>query len=85
MEPRTLERFSETMPDEELEPQLLTPYTLERKAGCYVMLKNVEGLLRMLVFQGLEWPGEQSVCVADLLFTREQFQEMMRVMRIPGL
>jgi len=85
MEPRTLERFSEAMADEELEPQMLTPYTLERKAGCYVMLKNVEGLLRMLVLQGPEWPGEKSVCIADLLFTREQFQEMMRVMGIPGL
>jgi hypothetical protein len=85
MEPRTFDRFSETMADEEPEPQMLAPYTLERKAGCYVMLKNVEGLLRMLVFQGPEWPGEKSVCVADLLFTREQFQEMMRVMRIPGL
>jgi hypothetical protein len=60
MEPRTLERFSEAMADEELEPQMLMPYTLERKAGCYVMLKNVEGLLRMLVFQGPAWPGEKS-------------------------
>jgi hypothetical protein len=85
MEPQTLARFSETMADEELEPQMLMLYTLERKARCYVMLKNVEGLLRMLIFQGPEWPGEQSVCVTDLLFTREQFQEMMRVMGIPGL
>jgi hypothetical protein len=67
MEPRTLERFSETMADEELEPQMLKPYTLERKAGCYIMPKDVEGLLRMLVFQGQEWPGEKPVCVADLV------------------
>jgi hypothetical protein len=58
MEPRTLERFSETMADEELEPPMLTPYRLERKAGCYVRLKNVEGLLRMLVFQGGSGQGK---------------------------
>jgi hypothetical protein len=66
MEPRRLERFSETRADEEPEPQMLTPYALERKAGCYVMVKNVEGLLRMLVFQGPERAGEKSVCIADL-------------------
>ena len=64
---------------------MLTPYALERTAGFYVKVKNVEGLLRMLVFQGPEQPGEKSICVADLLFTRDQFQEMARVMGMPSL
>jgi hypothetical protein len=37
----------------------------------------------MLVFRSQ--PGEKSVCVADLLFTRDQFQEMARVMGMPSL
>jgi hypothetical protein len=37
----------------------------------------------MLVFQSQ--PGEKGVCVADLLFTREQFQEMARIMGMPSL
>jgi hypothetical protein len=39
--------------------------------------------LRMLVFQGPERAGEKPVCVADLLFTREQFHEMARIMGCP--
>ena len=67
MEPRAVERFSETMADEEPEPQMLFPYALDRTRGFYVKVRNVEGLLCMLVFQSQ--PGEKSVCVADLLFT----------------
>jgi hypothetical protein len=73
------------MSDDDPEPQMLVPYALERKTGFYVKVKNAEGLLRMLVFQGPERAGEKPVCVADLLFTREQFQELMRVMGVPGL
>jgi hypothetical protein len=65
------------------EPHMLSPYTLERTAGCYGKVANVEGLLRMMVFQSR--PGEASVGVADLLFTREHFQQMARVMGMPGL
>jgi hypothetical protein len=78
----SLERFAEVMSDEEPEPQTLSPYALDRTTGFYVKVRNVEGLLRMLVFQSQQ--GEKSVCVADLLFTREQFQEMARVMGMPG-
>jgi hypothetical protein len=39
----------------------------------------------MLVCQRPERAGEQAVCVADLLFTREQFQEIARVMGMPAL
>jgi hypothetical protein len=85
MEPRAVERFSETMADEEPEPQILNPYALDRKTGFYVKVKNAEGLLRMLVFQGPERAGEKPVCVADLLFTRDQFQEMARIMGMPNL
>jgi hypothetical protein len=80
MEPRALERFSETMGEEQVEPQTLSPYALDRATGFYVKVRNVEGLLRMLVFQGPERAGEKPVCVADLLFTREQFHEMARIM-----
>jgi hypothetical protein len=83
MEPRAIERFTDAMSEEQVEPQMLSPYTLERTAGCYVKVAHVEGPLRMMVFQSR--PGEKSVCVADLLFTREQFQEMARVMGMPGL
>ena len=34
----------------------------------------------MLVFQSPERAGEKPACVADLLFTRDQFQEMARIM-----
>jgi hypothetical protein len=85
MEPRAVERFTDTMADEAPEPRMLTPYTLEWKVGCYVMVKNVEGLLQMLVFQGPERPGERSVCVTDLLFTRDKFQEMARIMGMPNI
>jgi hypothetical protein len=81
----SLERFAEVMSDEEPEPQMLTPYALDRKTGFYVKVKNTEGLLRMDVFQGPERAGEKSICVADLLFTREPMQEMARVMEMPGL
>jgi hypothetical protein len=81
----SLERFAEVMSDEEPNPQVLTPYALDRTTGFYVKVQNVEGLLRMLVFQGPERAGEKPVCVADLLFTREQFQEMARVMGMPEL
>jgi hypothetical protein len=84
MEPRALERFADTMAEEE-QPQTLTPYALDRATGFYVKVRNVEGLLRMLVFQGPARDGERSTCVADLLFTREQFQEMARVMGMPNL
>jgi hypothetical protein len=50
-----------------------------------MMVRNPEGLLRMLVFQGPERVGERPNCVADLLFTRDQFQEMMPVMGMSGL
>jgi hypothetical protein len=36
MEPRAVERFSETMADEEHEPQTFTPYALDRTTGFYV-------------------------------------------------
>jgi hypothetical protein len=84
MEPRSAERFTDAMAGEEL-AQTLTPYALDRTTGFYVKVRNVEGLLRMLVFQGPERVGEGPNCVADLLFTRDQFQEMMRVMGMPGL
>jgi hypothetical protein len=45
MEPRALERFSETMGEEQAEPQTLSPYALDRMTGFYVKVKNVEGLL----------------------------------------
>jgi hypothetical protein len=85
MEPRALERFADTMADEEPEPQTLTPYALDRTTGFYVKVRNVEGLLRILVFQGPERAGERPNCVADLLFTRDQFQEMAKIMGMPGL
>jgi hypothetical protein len=85
MEPRALERFSETMAEGDPEPQTLSPYALDRSTGFYVKVRNVDGLLRMLVFQGPARPGEKANCVADLLFTREQFQEMARVMGMPRL
>jgi hypothetical protein len=84
-EMESIERFAEVMSDEESTPQTLTPYDLDRTTGFYVKVHNVEGLLRMLVFQGPEQAGEKSVCVADLLFTRDQFQEMARVMGMPNL
>lgn len=65
----SLERFAQVMSPEEPEPQTLSPYALDRTAGFYVKVRNVEGLLQMLVFQSQQ--GEKSVCVADLLFTRE--------------
>jgi hypothetical protein len=86
MEPRAVERFSETMAEEvEERAQTLSPYALDRATGFYVKVRNVEGLLRMLVFQGPERDGENAKCVADLLFTREQFQEMARIMGMPNL
>jgi hypothetical protein len=42
MEPRGLERFSETMADEEPEPQMLIPYVLERKTGFYFVDSGCE-------------------------------------------
>ncbi len=84
MEPRAMERFSETMAEEvEERAQTLSPYALDRATGFHVKARNVEGLLRMLVFQSQ--PGEKSACVADLLFTRDQFQDMARVMGMPSL
>jgi hypothetical protein len=71
--------------DRQGEPQMLPPFPLEKKSRCYVNVANVEGLLQMMVFQDLSQPGEESVCVAGLLFTREQFQEMMRMMGTPEL
>ena len=51
MEPRAVERFSKTMADEvEERAQTLSPYTLDRTTGFYVKVRNVERLLRMLVF-----------------------------------
>jgi hypothetical protein len=86
MEPRVVECFTDAMAGEvEEQVQTLSPYALDRTAGFYVKVRNVEGLLRMLVFQGSARDGEKSVCVADLLFTREQFQEMARVMGMPSL
>jgi hypothetical protein len=85
MEPRAVERFTDAMSEDQVEPQTLSPYALDRTTGFYVKVRNVEGLLRMLVFQGPERDGERSRCVADLLFTREQFQEMARVMGMPNL
>jgi hypothetical protein len=79
MEPRAVERFSETMAEEvEERAQTLSPYALDRTTGFYVQVRNVEGLLRMLVFQGPERAGEKPNCVADLLFTREQFHGICR-------
>jgi hypothetical protein len=50
MGPRALEQFSETMAGEvEEQVQTLSPYALDRAAAFYVKVKNVEGLLRMLV------------------------------------
>ena len=86
MEPRAVERFTDAMAEEvEERAQTLSPYALDRTTGFYVKVRNVDGLLRMLVFQGPERDGERSRCVADLLFTREQFQEMARVMGMSGL
>ncbi len=85
MEPRAVERFTDAMSEEQHETQTLTPYALDRMTGFYVKVRNVEGLLRLLVFQGPVRDGEKPTCVADLLFTREQFQEMARVMGIPSL
>jgi hypothetical protein len=85
MEPRAVERFTDAMSEDQVEPQTLSPYALDRTTGFYVKVRNVEGLLRMLVFQGPARDGERSTCVADLLFTREQFQEMARIMGLPGL
>jgi hypothetical protein len=45
MEPRAVERFSETMGEEQAEPQTLSPYALDRTTGFYVKVRNVEGLL----------------------------------------
>jgi hypothetical protein len=84
MEPRAVERFTDAMAEGE-RAQTLNPYALDRTTGFYVKVRNVDGLLRMIVFQGPERAGEKPVCVADLLFTRDQFQEMARVMGIPGL
>jgi hypothetical protein len=85
MEPRAVEPFTDAMSEEQVEPQTLSPYALDRTTGFYVKVRNVEGLLRMLVFQGPDRAGERPNCVADLLFTREQFQEMARIMGMPGL
>jgi hypothetical protein len=86
MEPRAVERFPETMAEEvEERAQMLSSYALDRTTGFYVKVRNVEGILRMLVFQGPERAGERPNFVADLLFTREQFQEMARIMGMPGL
>jgi hypothetical protein len=79
----SLKRFAEVMSDEEPNPQVLTPYALDRTTGFYVKVRNVEGLLRMLVFQSQS--GEENVCVADLLFARDEFQEIMRVISMPVL
>jgi hypothetical protein len=84
MEPRAVERFTDAMAEEE-QQQTFTPYALDRATGFYVKVRNVEGLLRMLVFQGPERAGEKPNCVADLLFTRDQFQEMARIMGVPNL
>jgi hypothetical protein len=53
MEPRVVECFTDAMAGEvEEQVQTLSPYALDRTAGFYVKVRNVEGLLRMLVFQG---------------------------------
>jgi hypothetical protein len=49
MEPRAVERFSETMAEDvEERAQTLSPYALDRTTGFYVKVRNVDGLLRML-------------------------------------
>jgi hypothetical protein len=84
MAPRAVERCSDTMAEEvEERAQTLSLYALDRATGFDVKVRNVEGLLRMLVFQSQ--PGENSVRVADLLFTRDQFQDMARIMGMPSL
>jgi len=84
MEPRSVERFTDAMAGAvEEQAQTLSPSVLDRATGFYLKARTVEGLLRMLVFQSQ--PGEKSVCVADLLFTREQFQEMARIIGMPRL
>ena len=85
MEPRAVERFTDAMSEDQVEPQTLSPYALDRTTGFYVKVRNVEGMLRMLVFQRPERDGENAKGVADLLFTREQVQEMARVMGVPSL
>jgi hypothetical protein len=66
MEPRGWERFADTMAGEaEEQVYMLTSYALDRRTGYYVKVKNAEGLLRMLVFQGPERPGEKSGMSAD--------------------
>jgi hypothetical protein len=75
-----VERFTHAMSEDQHETQTLTPYALDQMTGFYVQVKNVEGLLRMLVFQSQ--PGERGICVADLLFTRDQLQEIAGVMGI---
>ena len=55
MEPRAVERFTDAMSGEvEGHVQTLSPYALDRTTGFYVKVRNVEGVLRMLVFQGPE-------------------------------
>jgi hypothetical protein len=58
MEPRSVERFTDAMAGEE-RAQTLSPYALDWTTGFYVKVRNVEGLLRMLVFQGPERVGER--------------------------
>lgn len=83
-EPRVFERFADTMAGEaEEQVHTLSHYALNRATGFYVKVRNVEKLMRMLVFQSR--PGERGVCVADLLCTREQFQDMAQLTGTPGL
>ena len=45
-----MEPFTDAMGEEQVESQTLSPYALDRTTGFYVKVRNVEGLLRMLVF-----------------------------------
>ena len=41
MEPRAAERFTDAMSEEQVEPQTLSPYALDRTTGFYVKVRNV--------------------------------------------